>query len=124
MSKRTTFWLAWSSLGLYLLIAAATLPLQMKNAPSAWLDDLSRVLVLLTCATVGALIASRRPQNAIGWIFCASALLWGLGALLQEYAVYALITAPGALPAGALMGVIGGWAVGIGLYLLLTFLPL
>jgi len=124
MSRRAASWLAWSSLGLYLLIAIATFPLQMKNAPPAWFDDLSRVLALLTCATVGALIASQRPQNAIGWIFCASALVWGLGALMQEYAVYALITAPGTLPAGALIGVIGGWAVGIGLYLLLTFLLL
>ncbi len=124
MSGRAAFWLAWSSWALYLIIAVATLPFQMKNAPSAWLDDLSRVLVLLACATVGALIASRRPQNAIGWIFCASALLWGLGALLQEYAVFALITSPDALPAGALAGVIGGWAIGMGLYLLLTFLPL
>src|SRR5690348_8419054 len=124
MSKRSASLLAWSSLGVYLLIAIATLPLQLKNAPSAWFDDLSRALVLLTCATVGALIASRRPQNAIGWIFCVSALLWGLGALLQEYAVYALITVPGSLPAGALMGVVGGWAAGMGWYLLLTFLLL
>ena len=124
MSRRAASWLAWSSLGLYLLIASATFPLQMKNAPSALLDDLSRVLVLLTCAAVGALIASRRPQNAVGWIFCVSTLVWGLGALMQEYAVYALITAPGSLPGGALIGVIGGWAVGIGLYLLLTFLLL
>jgi len=124
MSGRAASWLAWSSWGLYLIIAIATLPFQVKNAPSAWLDDLSRVLVLLACATVGALIASRRPENAVGWIFCASALLWGLGALMQEYAVYALITAPGSLPAAALLGVVGGWAVGMGLYLLLTFLLL
>jgi signal transduction histidine kinase len=124
MSKRATFWLAWFSLGVYLLIAIATLLFELKNAPSTWLNDLSRALVLLACAMLGALIASRRPQNAIGWIFCVTALLWGLGALLQEYAVYALITVPGSLPAGALAGVIGGWAAGMGWYLLLTFLLL
>src|SRR5215471_7224533 len=124
MGRRAASWLAWSCLGLYLVVAVATLPLQMQNAPLAWLTDLSRALVLLTCATVGALIASRRPQNAIGWIFCVSALLWGLGSLMQEYALYVLITVPGSLPAGALMGVIGGWAAGMGWYLLLTFLPL
>jgi len=52
MSRRAASWLAWSSWGLYLIIAIATLPFQVKNAPSAWLDDLSRVLVLLACATV------------------------------------------------------------------------
>jgi hypothetical protein len=39
MSKRTTFWLAWLTWGLYLVIAIVTLPFQMKNAPSEWLND-------------------------------------------------------------------------------------
>jgi len=112
MSKHTAFWLAWGTWVLYVAIAIVTLLFQMKNAPSELLSDIFNALVLLAFATVGSLIASRRPQNPIGWIFCISTLLWALGNVLQEYAVYALFTVPGSLPAGALMGVFGGWAVG------------
>jgi hypothetical protein len=124
MSKRTAFWLAWFTWALYLVIAIVTLLFQMKNTPSALLSDIFSALVLLAFATVGALIASRRPQNPIGWIFCISTLLWALGNVLQEYTTYALITVPGSLPAGALLGVIGHWIGGIGWFLMLTFLLL
>src|SRR5256714_13096203 len=124
MSKHTAFWLAWGTWVLYVAIAIVTLLFQMKNAPSELLSDVFNALVLLAFATVGTLIASRRPQNPIGWIFCISTLMWALGVFLLEYAVYALITVPGSLPAGALMGVFGGWARGMGWFLMLTFLPL
>ena len=81
-------------------------------------------MVLLAFATVGSLIASRRPQNPIGWLFCISTLLWAIGNALQEYTTYALITVPGSLPAGALVGVIGHWIGGIGWFLMLSFLLL
>ncbi len=124
MSKRSAFWLAWSTWALYLVIAAVTLLLQIRDDPSSWPSDLFDALVLLAFATVGSLIASRRPENPIGWLFCISTLLWALGSMLQEYATYALITVPGSLPAGALIGVIGHWIGGIGFFLMLTFLLL
>src|SRR6266480_6987375 len=82
MSKRTAFWLAWSTWVLYVIIAIVTLLFQMKNAPSELLSDIFGALVLLAFATVGSLIASRRPENPIGWIFCISTLLWALGDVL------------------------------------------
>ena len=124
MSRRSAFLVAWLSWGLYLIVALATLFLQIKNSSSTWLNEVFKGLVLLACATVGALIASRRPRNPIGWIFCISTILWGLGVLMQEYAVYALMTAPGLLPVSALLGIIGGCATGAGLFSLLTFLLL
>jgi hypothetical protein len=124
MSKHPAFWLAWFTWVLYLVIASGTLLFQVKNAPSEWLNETFNALVLLAFATVGALIASRRSQNPIGWIFCISTLLWALGSFVQEYAVYALFTVPGSLPAGALLSVFGGWAGGIGFFLMLTFLLL
>src|SRR5258708_22007388 len=103
MSKRTAFWLALFTWVLYLVIAIVTLLLQIKDAPSALLNDLFDALVLLTFATVGSLIASRRPENLIGWLFFISTLFWALGSLLQEYTTYALITVPGSLQAGGLL---------------------
>jgi hypothetical protein len=79
-----------------------TLFFQSKNTSFEFVSDLLNALILLAFATVGAFIASRQPQNPIGWIFCIGTLFWGLGVLLLEYAVYALITKPGSLPAGPL----------------------
>ena len=124
MSKRTAFGFAWFTWALYLVIAIVTLLFQMKNAPSGLPSDIFDALVLLAFATVGALIASRRPQNPIGWIFCIGTLLWALGDFLLEYAFYTFITVPGSLPAGALLGVFGDWTRGIGWFLMLTFLLL
>ncbi len=126
MSKRAAVWLAWSTWVLYVIIAIVTLLFEIKNDhdPATWLNDLFNALILLAFATVGSLIASRRPQNPIGWLFCVSTLLWALGSVLQEYTTYALITLPGSLPAGALIGVIGHWIGGIGWQMILTFLLL
>src|SRR5258708_23891675 len=123
MSKRTAFWLALFTWVLYLVIAIVTLLLQIKDAPSALLNDLFDALVLLTFATVGSLIASRRPENLIGWLFCISTLFWALGSLLQEYTTYALITVPGSLQAGALIGIIGPLIGGLSWFLIVP-LPL
>jgi hypothetical protein len=124
MSKRTAFWLAWFTWIFYLVIAIVSLLFQLNNAPSEWLSDLFNALVLLAFATVGSLIASRRPQNPIGWIFCTGTLLWAGGDVLLEYTTYALITVPGSLPSGALLGVFGDWIRGMGWFLILTFLLL
>jgi hypothetical protein len=124
MSKRTAFWLAWFTWVLYLVIAIVSLLFPMKDAPSISLSDIFNALVLLAFATVGSLIASRRPQNPIGWIFCISTLLWALGDVLLEYTTSALITVPGSLPAGALLGVFGDWARGMGWFMVITFLLL
>lgn len=124
MRKHSAFWLAWFTWVLYLVIAIVDFLFEMKIAPSEWLSDVFKALFLLAFATVGALIASRRPENPIGWLFCISTLLWALGGLLQDYTTYALITVPGSLPAGALMGIIGHWIGGIGWFLMLTYLLL
>src|SRR3712207_7230991 len=49
---------------------------------------------------VGAVIASHRPGNPIGWIFLAVGFSQGLVSFANTYAEYALITEPGSLPGG------------------------
>ncbi len=63
--------------------------------------DIWFLLVSLSFATVGALVASRQPRNAIGWIFCALGVCNSLAAASQGYAIYALLTGPAYLPGGA-----------------------
>ncbi|HEY6407664.1 MAG TPA: hypothetical protein VIY29_09380 [Ktedonobacteraceae bacterium] len=126
MSKRKhiSFWLAWFALVLYLVITLLSELLTLKNAPSELLSGYFYDLVLLVFMTVGAFIASRRPENPIGWIICASTLIWALSILALEYGVYSLITMTGTLPGGALVDLFGAVGRGIGWFLVMTFLLL
>ena len=50
-------------------------------------------------SAVGALVASRRPRNAIGWLLLVIGLVASLTAFSGGYATYGLIAHPGSLPA-------------------------
>ena len=84
------------------------------------------MLAILVAAfsVVGGLVASHRPGNPIGWIFCAAALCQVLAVFGDEYATYALITRPGSVPLGAEMSWLTEWIWAPGLGLILVFLPL
>jgi hypothetical protein len=125
MSGRMAGWLAWSMWVLTVLAMALTLFLASLNEPvSSFLNTAVLSLLILAFSTVGALVASRRPENPIGWIFCFGALVWILGELALEYGVYALITAPDGLPAAEWIAWFGGWARGVGWFLIVAFLLL
>src|SRR6266536_2613583 len=89
--------------------------------------DVTQALVTLVFPTVGALIASNRPENAIGWILIGAGLIIeGAGYFLGQYAIYALATRPGSLPGGASAFSISNvwWAPALGLiagYTILLF---
>ena len=125
MSRRTGAWLAWSTWVLTVVISMLTLTFASRNEPSSssW-DTILLPVVILAFSTVGALVASYRPGNAIGWLFLSGAFVWTAGELALEYGVYALITDPGALPAGAWAAWFGAWARGVGWFLIVTFLLL
>ena len=108
MSGRVVSWLAWSLWSLSLASAVASAVFRSLNlaAPTAvpqepLVFDVWFLLVSLSFATVGALVAYRQPKNAIGWIFCALGICNSLAAAGQGYTVYALMTGPGHLPGGA-----------------------
>jgi hypothetical protein len=125
MSRRTASWLAWSAWVSTLVAMTLALLLASRNVPtSSALVTVCLSFVILAFSTVGALIASRRPENPIGWLFCCGALIWGLGELALEYGVYTLVTAPGAFPAGVWAAWFGAWARGIGGFFMVLFLLL
>jgi len=124
MSKRISFWLTWLAWVLFLVITLSTELLTLKNASFELLGDIFYDLVLLIFITVGAFIASHRPENPIGWIICAATLIWSLSDLALEYGVYGLITAPGSLPVGVFVSLFGAVGRGIGWFLIMTFLLL
>jgi fumarate reductase subunit C len=81
--------------------------------------------LFLVFPLVGALIASRRPENAIGWICLAVGFLWMLIGMTDVYGVYG-VAQPGSVPFPVVVAGINNWlwvpAVGLlGTYLLLLF---
>ena len=74
---------------------------------------------------VGALIASKRPKNAVGWLCLTVGLLWMLSGVFDYYSFYGAAT-PGSVPFPVAMAGISNWiwvpAVGLlGTYVLLLF---
>jgi hypothetical protein len=114
MSARATSWLVWclwllcvsliSFALLFYFLASQTTPTDTLPALIAFLSVLS-----LAFPTVGALVASRRPENPIGWIFCGTGILYGVQAFASGYANYAQLGHDGSLPGGAVMAWISGW---------------
>jgi hypothetical protein len=130
MSHRAAAWLAWSLCALCVALAAASLILGLLNGRTLGELFIYEVGIVtfaiwtVSFSVVGALISSHRPENPIGWIFLAVALCYGLLIAGDEYAIYALLTNPSALPLGAEASWLGQWIWAPGLGLILVFLPL
>jgi hypothetical protein len=130
-SARVAAWLAWSLCLLCVALAAAGLIFSLLNGRTLYemvLTEIPTIVTLLTqivsFSVVGALIASHRPENPIGWLFCAAALFYGLEIAGEAYAIYALLTNPGSLPLGAELAWLTEWIWAPGFGLILVFLPL
>src|SRR5215213_3437305 len=113
MSTRTPNRLAWGSCALSLVLTALSLLLLILNLsyPNAhlyepWLDN---TLTAISYAPVGALIASRHPENPVGWLLCLYGFVISLSYFSAEYAIYALLAQPDSLPAGEAMAWVFSW---------------
>jgi len=105
-------------LSLWLLILILSHP----NVPGYlyWAED---TLLAVGYSTVGAVVASRRPGNPVGWVLCSIGLSWGVAHFTSEYATYALLAAPGSLPDAEAAAWIYSWVWVPGLGII-VFLPL
>ena len=67
---------------------------------------LSAVLcaAVLLYAASGRVITSRRPDNAIGWLLGSIGLAVAVSMFAEQYALYGVATAPGAVPAAKAVG--------------------
>ena len=99
MRTRVAAWLAWImwalSIGLTVLsLWFLILNLSHPNVPVYlyWAED---TLLAVGYSTVGAVAASHRPKNPVGWVLCSIGLSWGVTHFSSEYATYALLAAPG-----------------------------
>jgi hypothetical protein len=102
-------WLAWSAWALWALAV-----LGLTAVP--WFDHLLRqarrpeltqlgvstipyLLAVMIAATVGAVLASRRPAHPVGWLLLVLGLSVTASGVADGYARYGLVARPGALPA-------------------------
>ncbi len=116
ISDRAAAWLAWALCALALtsiICAVALAVLNRSDVAAAAIFPLA----LTVSAMVGGLVASRRPENPVGWFFLGSAVCLALSEVADEYATYGF---PGTLAMAWLMS----WLWVPGVALLLFFLPL
>ncbi|HVF08937.1 MAG TPA: sensor histidine kinase [Actinomycetota bacterium] len=107
--------LAWSLLVVSIVsslvgIVLAVHTWRTSDAVAVELDwsDAVYVLVFLPFPFVGALIASRRPENSIGWLLLGIGVVQGLSLAAGGYAGWAIYTESGA-PAGDVVAASLGW---------------
>src|SRR5918994_2922190 len=120
MSYRAAPWLAWSLVGLSVVLLMGGIALARTTRspelelPYGSVGDASYVVIalatVLTFTVVGAIVASRHPRNTIGWIFCTVGLGTGLDALAHGYTEFWLASGRGSRSFGETAAWFGTWA--------------
>jgi signal transduction histidine kinase len=126
-SARTAARLAWSISALAVAFGGLFLVLLALNSrdPEAstyeyWGADAVTAIIF---PVVGALIVSRQPRNALGWLFCVMGFSMGLASFASEYATYALIVESSFLPGAVMAAWLGTW-VGFPGFISVPLIPL
>jgi len=127
MSRRTAAWLAWSLWALSVTLTALSLLLLVLilSHPNTRIFEwwLGNALVVID-ATVGAIVASHRPENPVGWLLCLSGVVISTDSFAAQYAIYALLAQPNSLPAGEAMAWIASWLLPVMIGLQVLYLLL
>ena len=116
MSARGAQRLAWSLFALAIVLFISALALAVgngfANAYTWGSRGITFVLLLpgVSSALVGALIATRHPRNAVGWICLGIAVALAFNLAAGHYAYYGIRTDPGGLPASRVVGILGEWS--------------
>ncbi len=120
MSTRAAPWLAWSLMVVSVVLVVGGIALAQMARSSAPerlyygpVDAVFSLATVLTFSVVGAMIASRQPRNAIGWIFCGVGLVMGINSLAGGYAEFRLSggSAPGSLAETAAWFASWSWTI-------------
>jgi hypothetical protein len=96
VKTRAAYRLAWTTGAFTMVLVFGVAGLALINESD--IGSASFSIVGVASVIVGGLVASRRPENPIGWLFLAGALISTVRGLAAEYAVYGTSTDPGALP--------------------------
>jgi hypothetical protein len=116
VTSRTAARVAWSAWVVTVVFMAGAVVLSGFNSPVLGGAGRTAVLVVvgitwtIAFATVGAVVASLRPANPIGWTFCSMAVVIALVAFAEEYATRGLVAAPGTLAGARVAAWFQNWA--------------
>src|SRR5215203_1941707 len=131
MSPSAATWLAWSLVTLSVVLLVGGIALDQMTRSTApgrpYYDPVDAVFTLatvLTFSVVGAIIDSRQPRNAIGWIFCGMGLLMGINSLGGGYAEYRLAGGSAAGSLGETAAWFSSWSWTLWVYVPTSFLLL
>ena len=72
-------------------------------------SNVSGQVVNMAVPVTGFVLASRRPENRIGWLFLMAGLALGLSGFSNPYALHALVADRGSLPAGPAFAWLSNW---------------
>ena len=128
MSTRAASWLAWSlvTLSVVLLVGGLSFALMTRSSvperPYYGLVTLS--VLALAFSVVGAIIASRQPRNAIGWIFGGVGVTIGFSSFAGDYAEFWLASGFGRGVLGETAAWFASWSWTLLVYLPTSFLLL
>src|SRR5215213_4736116 len=128
MSGRAAAWLAWSLvvLSVVLLVGGLSFALMTRSSvperPYYGLVTLS--VLALAFSVVGAIIASRQPRNAIGWIFGSVGVTIGFSSFAGDYAEFWLASGFGRGVLGETAAWFSSWSWTLLVYLPTSFLLL
>jgi hypothetical protein len=126
--------LAWSACGLTFVVAVTATAFAFlddgtrlpppDSGEVTWPGSLTFAVMIAAFAALGALLASRRPRNPIGWILCASPLCLAFTEVARNWYVHTLIADPGSLPLTSGLMWAANWSWIPGFMPLLTLLLL
>jgi hypothetical protein len=83
------------------------IPLSLQIVPRT--NAIGLVVGLAGYTVVGAVLASKRPHNPIGWLFLGAALAGAATKLCESVAIYGMRTAPDAIPFALFVGWLVAW---------------
>ena len=127
-SRHLAAWLAWFVSVLSAVFGALFLVLFALNSADPRVDTYdywgATVVMAIVFPAVGALIVTRYPSNALGWVFCVGGFFVGAGDFASQYATYTLLVESGSLPGGMAVAWFSSYAPNIGFFSLVIGMPL
>jgi hypothetical protein len=101
-----------------LVLAYADRQLVPASLTDWTVPNISGQVVNVAVPVTGFVLASRRPENRIGWLFLVAGLALGLLGFSNPYALHALVADRGSLPAGQVFAWLSNWVWGIAVAML------
>ena len=99
---RTIQWIAWSLVGMYVLLSGIGLYLMgLTNTTIGAFPIILFVIVMIVVGiwpVIGALIVAHRPHHPVGWLLFAAFPLAAIDMFTIGYTSFASLRSPGSLP--------------------------